>query len=55
MRLWGGEVRGCATLIGASEITSKTIGWEVRGCVTLMGASEVPLETMEWVGERVCD
>ena len=41
----GGEVRGCATLMGASEVTSETECGEVRGCATLMGASEVTSET----------
>ena len=35
------EVRGCATLMGASEFTYEAAGREVRGCATLI-ASELP-------------
>ena len=45
-------MRGCATLMGASEVTSETKGrgGYVRGCATLMGASEVTSEAKEWGG-----
>ena len=36
LRLRGREVRGCATLMGASEFTSEAEGREVRGCATLI-------------------
>ena len=31
LRLRGGEVRGCATLMGVSEVTSEAQGWRDEG------------------------
>ena len=63
-------MRGCATLMGASEGTSETkVGGyatlmgasegtsetKVGGYATLMGASEGTSETKGWGGERLSD
>ena len=48
-------MRACATLMGASEVTSQIWVVKVRACATLMGASEVTSQIWGSGGEGLCD